>query len=210
MDSCILLLIQCMIVIIVIHFGDYIAVVLGGGTPSGWLLYPSDMPQALLDIPHYQAHLVSFLPPAFFHGALVPFSGRWYSWRNQDFGARRVHRQEDLAAARPFGPAGACVHLCSVGVWVCPCESLFISSYCIFSSNPASQGLASFPWFILVSPFFYSRAGASNNISRFTISLFPQCTENHFRSAIPVTTTSSRLTKLEFGIFFFFQLFFCL
>lgn len=48
------------------------------GNPSGWLLYLSDVSPSILNIPYYQAHLVSFLPQAFFHRALVPFSGRWY------------------------------------------------------------------------------------------------------------------------------------
>ena len=61
-----------------INFDTYIVInILQRETPLGWLLHPSDMSSSISNIPYYQANLVSFLPQGFFHGTLVPFSGRW-------------------------------------------------------------------------------------------------------------------------------------
>lgn len=130
-------------------------------TPSGWFLHPSDMSSFILNIPYYQAHLVSFLLQAFFHGTLVPFNGRWYLEAKilvlDVFIATGILLLPDLSVQ-----LGGCVRVClsvsvHVCVWMCLCVSLFmwVRTVC-FCSNPALWDLASFSCFIFVSPFFCS------------------------------------------------------
>lgn len=146
-------------------------------TPSGWFLHPSDMSSFILNIPYYQAHLVSFLLQAFFHGTLVPFNGRWYLEAKilvlGVFIATGILLLPDLSVQL----GGACVYvrlsLCMC-VYGCVCVCLFLCEFVLFVFVPTQHYGILLPFLVsyLYLSFSVVRTLASN-ISRFTCLLIP-------------------------------------
>lgn len=123
------------------------------GNPSGWLLYLSDVSPSILNIPYYQAHLVSFLPQAFFHRALVPFSGRWYlETKILVLGVFTPYK--DVAASRTCSPIRAYVRVYSVHLCVHVSVCLLLCNFILVLVPVRHHGiLFSFPVSYLYFPF---------------------------------------------------------